>query len=108
MPLLQGLARGLSGDSAVGSPPQPTLDVVDALVAQLTPLLDIDADMSHLQPQGAVDEGYMRLAASCALLRLARAHDPRISVETYFMLALTMQASACPPCIWGPVEILPG
>ena len=78
---------------ATGGIPQPTLDIVDTVVAQLTPLLDIDADMSHLQPQGAVDEGYMRLAASCALLRLARAHDSRISVETYFTLALTMQVS---------------
>ncbi|KAK9822311.1 hypothetical protein WJX74_006163 [Apatococcus lobatus] len=88
---IKALARGLCGDLATGKPPQSVLDVVDALVAQLTPLLDIDADMSHLQPQGAVDEGHMRLAASCALLRLARAHDSRISVETYFTLALTMQ-----------------
>ena len=97
---VQALARGLCGDLSTGSMPQPTLDVVDAVVAQLTPLLDIDADISHLQPQGAVDEGYMRLAAASALLRLSRVHDAKLPVEAYFTLALTMQVIsrlACPP-----------
>lgn len=34
----------------------------------------------------------MRLSASAALLRLARAHDGRIPPEAYLHLALTMQA----------------
>lgn len=36
----------------------------------------------------------MRLAASEALLRLARMHDPRIHPEVYLPLALAMQARA--------------
>ena len=38
----------------------------------------------------------MRLAAGGALLRLARAHDKRISPLEYFQLALTMQARPYP------------
>lgn len=40
----------------------------------------------------------MRLAASEALLRLARMHDARIHPEVYLPLALVMQVRASPLC----------
>lgn len=48
----------------------------------------------QLQLANDLDSGYLRLAAACAMLRLARGHDPRIQSETYFSLALTLQVDS--------------
>ncbi len=72
--------------------PEATANVVDALVTRLARLLqDSSTEMEDLSPCGTADVALMRLAASEALLRLARLHDPSIHPEVYLALSLTMQ-----------------
>ena len=71
--------------------PAATEEVVDALVTRLARLLEPSNEMDDLSPCGTADMALMRLAASEALLRLARAHDPHIHPEVYLGLSLTMQ-----------------
>ena len=71
--------------------PAATEEVMDALVPRLARLLEPSNEMDDLSPCGTADMALMRLAASEALLRLARAHDTRIHPEIYLGLSLTMQ-----------------
>ncbi len=71
--------------------PAETEEAVDALITRLARLLEPSNEMDDLSPCGTADMALMRLAASEALLRLARAHDPRIHPEIYLCLSLTMQ-----------------
>ncbi|BDA45205.1 Sister chromatid cohesion protein PDS5 homolog A [Coccomyxa sp. Obi] len=90
---LKALARACVPDDwhKVGVP-EATADVVDALVTRLARLLqDSSTEMEDLSPCGTADVALMRLAASEALLRLARLHDPSIHPEVYLALSLTMQ-----------------
>lgn len=90
---MQALARACVPDDwqKVGVP-QATADVVDALMTRLAQLLqDSSTEMEDLSPCGTADVALMRLAASEALLRLARLHDPSIHPEVYLALSLTMQ-----------------
>lgn len=66
-------------------------EVIDTLVTHLGHVLEPSNEMEDLSPCGPADMALMRLAASEALLRLARAHDPRIHPEVYLSLSLTMQ-----------------
>lgn len=86
----QAFARALVPDRAVRVPPE-TEELVDAFIGELLPLLDVNNDMEELCPCGTADVALMRLAASAALLRLARAHDSRIHPEIFIPLALTVQ-----------------
>ncbi len=90
---MQALARACVPDDwqKVGVP-EATAEVVDVLVTRLARLLqDSSIEMEDLSPCGTADVALMRLAASEALLRLARLHDPSIHPEVYLALSLTMQ-----------------
>lgn len=76
--------------------PAATEEVVDALVTRLARLLEPSNEMDDLSPCGTADMALMRLAASEALLRLARAHDTLIHPEIYLGLSLTMQVCHAP------------
>ena len=44
-----------------------------------------------------IDEGYLRLGAASALLKLARSQDSPVTADVYLHLALTMQVSNAHP-----------
>ena len=75
-----------------------------AAVSALETELASDLDLDCFSPEGEGSEeggladtlGFRRLAAACALLRLARVHDTRLHVLPYYKLAFTMQARGSP------------
>ena len=46
-----------------------------------------------MDPNPSLEEsyGFRRLAAASAMLRLARVHDSRLAIDSFFKLALTIQ-----------------
>ena len=83
-------------DKAVSKLSPEFLAAMSALETELASDLDLECFSPEGSEEGGfVDAlGYRRLAAACAMLRLARVHDTRLSVLPYYKVALTMQVGS--------------